>query len=175
MEKVKKVKCISLEKALRLFLLVIVMLTLMNTFIFQSFWIPSGSMKPTLKIGDIIIASKCSYWNRNPVRGEIIVFRYPKDISKFFVKRIIGLPGEKVEIKNSRVYINGIMISEAYVIPKEYCDFSMVTVPDNQYFVLGDSRADSEDSRVWGFLDEKYIVGKVSYRYWPLDSRGRIF
>lgn len=161
----------SLEELIEKLLWIMIPLVIINLFFFQNFWIPSGSMEPTLECGDIIIVNKCSYWKKEATRGDVTVFVYPKDVSKCYIKRVIGLPGEKVEIKNSTVYIDEQAISESYVKEKEFDDYGPVQVPDGHYFVLGDNRNNSEDSRYWGFLAKKYLVGKAVFRYWPI---GRI-
>jgi signal peptidase I len=127
-------------------------------------------MKPALEIGDKIIVAKYSYWVKKPARGDIIVFKYPKNLKTNLIKRVIGLSGEKVEIKNSNVYIDDMITLEPYIHAETYPDYGPVKVPENQYFVLGDNRDDSEDSRTWGFLDSRYIIGEATYRYWPLQK-----
>ncbi len=148
----------------------IILVILLNAFILQLFWIPSPSMEPTLLVGDRIVVTKYSYWFKEPQRQDIIVFKYPNDTSINYVKRIIGLAGETVTIKDSKVYINGALLEEVY-IPQElkYENYGPVVVPEDNYLVLGDNRSGSEDSRVWGYLSRELIVGKVQYRYWPLS------
>jgi signal peptidase I len=158
----------SLEELSWKLLLILIPVILINVFFFQNFWIPTGSMEPTLECGDTIIVNKCCYWRGTPGRGDIVVFNYPEDVHKCYIKRVIGLPGEKVEIKNNTVYINGQAISESYVKEKEFADYSSVKVPDGHYFVLGDNRNNSEDSRAWGFLPKKNLVGKAVFRFWPV-------
>lgn len=144
-----------------------------RTFLFQPFYIPSGSMEPTLQVGDKIIVNKLTTRFKEPERGQIVVFKFPYDPSQDFVKRIIGLPGETVEIRDSQVYINGEPLEEEY-LPEGlvYPDFPPVTVPEDSYFVLGDNRNNSQDSRTWGPLPREFVIGQVMVIYWPLDRIG---
>lgn len=173
------------------FLIAIVLALLIRTFVVQAFKIPSGSMLPTLQIGDHILVNKFLYgaeipflgWRipslRNPQRGDIIVFKFPQDEGRDFIKRVIALPGEKVEIRGKRVLINGEPLEEPYSVhldraiqetphsPRDY--FSPVEVPQGQLFVMGDNRDYSMDSRFWGYLDMKKIKGKAFLIYWSWD------
>jgi signal peptidase I len=158
------------------------------TFTVQAFQIPTGSMEPTLQVGDFLLVNKLVYSapetaldrlilpRREIKRQDIVVFKYPQDMTKDFVKRVIALEGETVEIKNKQVYVNNQPISESYkvhsdsqIIPKNdyynYSDsirdnFGPVTVPRGHLFVMGDNRDNSMDSRYWGFLPMSYIKGK---------------
>ncbi|MEW6448415.1 MAG: signal peptidase I [Bacillota bacterium] len=146
----------------------IVLAILIRAFIFQPFYIPSGSMMPTLFQGDRIIVSKLSYRFHPPERGDIIVFRFPLNEKKNYVKRLIGLSGETVQLSDGKLFINGREIPEPYLPPNTYfADYGPVKVPENSFFMLGDNRMNSEDSRVWGFLDRRLIVGKAIILYWP--------
>jgi signal peptidase I len=147
-----------------------------KTNIAQSFHIPSGAMLGTLQIGDYIICNKFIYKTTEPKRGDIIIFPYPKDPSVSYIKRVIGLPGESVEIKNKDVLINGKLLDEPYVIhttetilspgasPRD--NFGPVEIPQNELFLMGDNRDNSFDSRFWGFVNVAEIKGKVIYVYW---------
>ncbi|MBI5179304.1 MAG: signal peptidase I [Nitrospinae bacterium] len=148
---------------------------LVRTFVVQAFRIPSGSMIPTLLIGDQILVDKVVYHFRKPKREEILVFKYPEDPSRDFIKRVVGLPGETLEIRNRKVYINGQLLEDggyAYhemfdnfrIPPRD--DYGPVTIPANNYFVMGDNRENSQDSRFWGFLSEDKIVGRAFVIYW---------
>lgn len=152
-----------------LFLVIVI-----KTFIVQLFWIPSRSMEPVLLINDRIIVTKFSYWYKEPQRGDIIVFRFPKDTSKHLVKRVIGLGGENISIRDNKIYINGKLLDEPYIKNEIYQDFGPVVVPVGHFFVLGDNRDSSEDSRSWGYVPARLVVGKVQYRYWPLSRVGNI-
>jgi len=149
---------------------------LLNIFIVQMYWIPSPSMEPTLLTDDRVVVSRMSYWSREPERGEIVVFKFPLDEKTILIKRIIGLPGETVAVMGSRIYINDEPLEERYVpADKQYPDFGPVRVPQGQYFMMGDNRDNSADSRVWGFVTRKQIRGKAKIRYWPLDRVGKIY
>ncbi len=147
---------------------------------FEARGIPSGSMLPTLEINDRILINKGIYRFKKPQRGDIIVFNptaalRQQNFKDAFTKRVIGLPGEKVEIKkNGKVYINDRVLQEDYI--KELTDnpYMPVVVPENSYFVLGDNRNNSYDSRYWGFVPEENIIGKATKRYWPLNRIGNL-
>ncbi len=163
-----------------------------RTFIIQAFKIPSGSMKPTLQIGDHILVNKFIYGVKvpflrktlipvgDPKRGDIIVFIYPEDRSKDFVKRVIGVGGDTMEIKNKRIYLNGLPYQDKYGIytddmifpgaaqPRD--NFGPVTVPPGCFFVMGDNRDQSYDSRFWGFVDQRDVLGKALIIYWSWNK-----
>ncbi|OCL27057.1 signal peptidase I [Orenia metallireducens] len=144
------------------------------TFVVQAFYIPSGSMLPTLKPGDRIFANKFIYRFREPKRQEIIVFKWPVNPKRRFIKRLIGLPGDEVKIVEGQVYINDKPLEEDYTLERSYTDFPEVKVPKGHYFMLGDNRNNSEDSRFWGFVPRKNILGKAFVIFWPLDRMGLI-
>lgn len=146
---------------------------IIHTFIMQNFRIPSGSMEPTLQIQDYIFASKLAYRLDEPKRGDIVVFKYPKDTSRYFVKRLIAVGGESVALKDSELYIDGVLVPEDY-LPQglRFPDYGPVTVPEGNYFMLGDNRNNSSDSRDWGFVPRNLIVGKEIFIYWPPDRIG---
>ena len=159
-----------------------------RTFVVQAFKIPSGSMKPTLQIGDHILVNKFLYGVKlpfirstlipisQPKRGDVIVFVYPVDESKDFIKRVIGLPGETIEITDNNVYINGVLYADEHGYyaggkgggsnPGGRNHFGPVTVPENHYFVMGDNREHSYDSRFWGCVLSDSIKGKAFIIYW---------
>lgn len=146
----------------------ILLAVVIRLFILAPFYIPSGSMEPTLRIGDRIIVSKISYLFSEPKRGDVVVFKYPLDPSRDFVKRLIGLPGETIALRNSQLLVNGKPVPEDY-LPKDlkFADFGPVRVPTGYYLVLGDNRNNSDDSRVWGPLPRQNIIGKAVLIYWP--------
>jgi len=148
----------------------VLLAVIIRMFVFQPFYIPSESMVPTLQVGDRIIVSKLTYRFSEPGRGDIMVFKFPMDPSRDFVKRTIGRGGETVEIRNSRLYINDKPVAEPY-LPEglRFGDFGPVKVPPGSYFMMGDNRNNSDDSRVWGPMPEENIVGKAVLIYWPLD------
>lgn len=146
----------------------VLLAVIIRVFLFQPFYIPSGSMEPTLIQGDRIIVNKLTYRINEPKRGDIMVFKYPVNPQRDFIKRLVGLPGETVEIKDSKVYINGKPIDQSFLpTGLEYDDFAPVKIPENQYFMMGDNRNNSEDSRYWGTLPKKNIIGKAMLIYWP--------
>ena len=126
-------------------------------------------------INDRIVVTRFSYWFNEPQRGEVVVFKYPLEPNKDYVKRLIGLPGEKIQIKNSKLYVNDELIEEPY-LPKglEFGDFGPVQVPQDEFFMMGDNRNNSSDSRVWGFVEDDLIIGKAQAIYWPLSRIGRV-
>lgn len=181
-------------------LIALLLALLIRTFVVQAFKIPSGSMEDTLLIGDHLLVTKFSYgvhipneipffgiqlfpdillFQEVPERGDIIVFKYPLDESKDFIKRVVGLPGEKLELRHQQVYINGLRLKEPYVhhteapsldsvSPRD--DLGPVIVPDGHVFVMGDNRENSHDSRKWGFLDLDKVRGKAQWIYWSWDG-----
>ncbi|HEY3247043.1 MAG TPA: signal peptidase I [bacterium] len=148
------------------------------TFVVQAFYIPSGSMEPTLQVGDRILVSKLSY-RLGPIRrGDIIVFHYPLNPGKDFVKRVVALAGERVELRDGVVLINGQPISELYPTALAGGDRSCTSnygpqqIPPDNLFVLGDNRCNSEDSRFFGFVPVPNVIGKALFIYWPLPRLG---
>ncbi len=178
----------------------VVLALIIRTFLFQAFKIPSGSMLDTLLIGDHLLVNKFIFGTkipfvdgrhltiRHPERGDVIVFEFPEDAGKSyferrdFIKRVIGTPGDVVEVKNKKVYVNG----ELYDIPQEeHKDgdllpamasprdfFGPIKVPENNYFVMGDNRDYSYDSRFWGFVHETKIKGLAFIKYWSWNGEG---
>ena len=151
----------------------------------QAFTIPSGNMIPTLLVGDYVLTDKAVYRARPPQRGDIIVFKYPPDERRDFVKRIVGLPGEQIQVRGREVLVNGAPPDEPYVpasafaatLPGSgaaFCGYAYgctpIVVPPDAYFVMGDNRDNSLDSRVWGFVKRGKIVGRVALVYWSWDS-----
>ena len=169
-------------------IIAILIAVVVRTFAVQAFKIPSRSMVPTLLVGDHILVNKFIYGVKvpflrktiipitNPQRGDIVVFIYPNDRSKDYIKRVIGVSGDKIEIKNKIIFINGKQYSDAYGIysdnviypgsmqPRD--NFGPVTVPPESLFVMGDNRDESADSRFWGFVDLKDVEGKAFIIYW---------
>ena len=150
----------------------LVLALILRTFVIQAFWIPSGSMIPTLEIGDRVLVLKFWYAlpSIEPKRGQIIVFKYPVDPRRDFVKRVIGLPGDKVEMKNGTVYINDKELFEPYVKNTDTFNMESLVVPEKSYFCLGDNRPNSQDGRFWGFVPDRYIVGKASIIWLNLNG-----
>src|SRR5438094_5031230 len=181
----------------------VILALFIRTFVVQAFKIPTGSMEENLLIGDHLLVNKFIF---GPVsselerkimpigtikRSDVIVFKYPVEPERDFIKRVIGLPGETVEVKEKKVYINGTMLDEPYVHflqpPTTNSEFhevtsfdvreryGPVTVPPNQYFMMGDNRDNSEDSRYWGFLPRENIKGKALFIYWSYDAEGETY
>jgi signal peptidase I len=147
-------------------------------FIYQPVKVEGTSMMPALTDQERIFINKFNYHFGigNIERGDMVVFWFPQDLSKSYIKRVIGLPGDMIEIDSGRVFINGKPLAESYV-PDEYRDRSSYParpVPADNYFVLGDHRSSSNDSRNWGYVDRKYIYGKAVFVYWPLEKMGRL-
>jgi signal peptidase I len=161
------------------FLIAILLALVIRTFVVQAFKIPSGSMLPTLQIGDHLLVNKFLYWFTDPQRGDVIVFKFPQDEGRDFIKRVIALPGDKVEVRGKRVYVNDKPVQESYAVhldpsmqenphsPRD--NFAPVQAPPGQLFMMGDNRDYSMDSRFWGFLDIKKIKGKALIIYWSWD------
>lgn len=160
------------------FIIAVLLALVIRTFVVQAFKIPSGSMLPTLQIGDHILVNKFVYSFTLPQRGDIIVFKYPQNESRDFIKRVIGLPGETLEIRGRRVLINGVPLHEPYTV---YTDGSVarmgererlapLTIPPGHLFMMGDNRDNSMDSRAWGFLDMRKIKGKALFVYFSVRS-----
>ncbi|NTW04724.1 MAG: signal peptidase I [Peptococcaceae bacterium] len=169
-EKKEEKKTSIYRDILESIVIAVLLALIVRAFLFQPFYIPSGSMEPTLQINDEILVNKFGYRVWDLERGDIVVFKYPGDPSKDYVKRLIGLPGEKFELKNNKLYIDGQEISESY-LPKDmrFNDFGPETVPEKAYLMLGDNRNNSEDSRYWGFLPQENVIGKAMFIFWPLD------
>ncbi len=134
----------------------------------------SISMEPTFHEGEYIIALKASYWFADPRRGDVVVFLPPSNNGSVpYIKRVIGLPGDIVEARAGRIWVNGVALNEPYIAqPVTYEGYWVV--PDNTYFVLGDNRNNSSDSHMWGAVPRRNIIGKAVFRYWPLDRLGSI-
>ncbi|MGI5901007.1 MAG: signal peptidase I [Desulfitobacteriia bacterium] len=138
--------------------------------------VPTGSMLPTIQLNDRLIVDRFFYKFKPIERGDIVVFKAPDNSmeDKDLVKRVIGLPGETVEIKNGKVYINDRPLNEPYVEYQANYEYGPEKVPEGTYFMLGDFRSESKDSHIWGFLPEEKIIGKVWIRYWPLENIGKL-
>lgn len=145
----------------------------------ESRYMASGSMLPTLQAGDRLVIDKWSYRFQQPQRGDVAIFYPTKTLQDngfqdAFIARIIGLPGERLEVKNSKVYINNQPLVESYIAESPQYQWGPVLVPPNAYIVLGDNRNNAYDSHYWGFVPREYLIGKVSKRFWPLDQIGLV-
>ena len=151
-------------------------------FLFQPFLVNGQSMEPNFENGDYLIIDEISYRFHDPQRGEVIVFRAPPNPSTRYIKRIIGLPGETIEIKEGKVFVikeNTEVLDESAYLSSSVKTLvqsgpQKVTVPENSFFVLGDNRAVSSDSRTWGLLPRENIIGRVYLRLWPFKELGKI-
>jgi len=169
-------------------LIAFVLAMVIRTFAIQAFKIPTGSMRTTLLEGDRILVNKMKYgpqipWTHvrlpgygKPQRGDIIVFKYPEDPQRDFIKRLIAFPGETVIIQEGGIYVNGAKIEDRRILNHYYYNRGeygargqAIQVPAGHYFVLGDNSASSMDSRFWGFVPEYYLIGKAEIIYWPLN------
>ena len=145
-------------------------------FLYQPVKVEGTSMMPSLEDQERIFVNKFVYRLEPIERGDIVVFRYPRDPSKSYIKRVIGMAGDKIWIDGGQVYVNGTALQENYV-PVEYADsrsYPETVVPENSYFVLGDHRSMSNDSRDFGSVNQSYIYGKAVFGYWPMDKLGRV-
>jgi signal peptidase I len=182
----------ALRENIEAILVAIVIALFIRTFVVQAFKIPSGSMKQTLQIGDHILVNKFIYGIKipylrktivplkKPRRGDIVVFKYPVDPDKDFIKRVVGIPGDEIEIRDKQLFVNKQRVNHDYGIytdsnilsakvrPRD--NFGPITVPDRSLFVMGDNRDESFDSRFWGFVDYKALNGKAFIIYWSWDK-----
>lgn len=178
-------------------LLAIILTVVIRSFVIQAFRIPTGSMEDTLAVGDFLFVNKFLYGAkvpmlearlpaiRDPQPGDILVFRYPRDPSKDFIKRCVAVEGQTIEIRNKRIYLNGVPQNEPYVKftdptirngrldPRD--NLAPQKVPPGHVFMVGDNRDNSHDSRYWGFLDRDLIKGKAMFIYWSWDPEHRVF
>jgi signal peptidase I len=177
-------------------LIAVILALFIRTWVVQAFKIPTGSMENNLLVGDHLLVNKLAFAPtitplerqilpiRDIKRGDIIVFKYPEEPERDFIKRVIGLPGETVELRHKKVYINGVPLDESYVHfeqppsptpafddPKE--TYGPRTVPAGHYFMMGDNRDNSADSRYWGFLPATYVKGKALMIYWSFDPNAQ--
>ena len=164
----------------------------------QNFRVEGPSMEPGLHNGQYLLVNKAVYFKldldrlskyipfidggdnpsrflfHGPERGDVVVFRYPRDPSRDFIKRVIGVPGDTVEIRDGVVTVNGTVLDEPYINGGANSDMAVKVVPEGSYFVMGDNRPNSSDSRSWGFVPEENIIGKAMFSYWPLSEFGGV-
>lgn len=189
---VRKKKKSGLRENIEAILVAIVLALFIRTFVIQAFKIPSGSMKETLLIGDHILVNKFIYGVKipflqttiipitNPKHGDIVVFKFPEDPSKDFIKRVIGVSGDVVEVRDKQVFVNNKLLNhdfgihtDSYIFPSSVQprdNFGPIVVPEHSLFVMGDNRDQSYDSRFWGFVDLKAVKGKALMIYWSWDK-----
>jgi len=158
--------------------IVVAAVLLLNHFVLINARIPSESMQNTIMVGDQIFGNRLAYLKNDPERFDIVIFKYPDDPHQLFIKRIIGMPGDTVEIFDGKVYINGSEdpLSDSFCAETPIGDFGPYVVPEDSYFMLGDNRNWSKDSRFWNdpYVEKNEILGKAVLRYWPLNKIGVI-
>lgn len=156
--------------------LAIILALFVRTTIVGAYFVPTGSMKPTIGIGDRLLGCKFLYWFTTPAPGDIVVFEPPPDAHSDvprFVKRIVAVSGDVVEVKDGALYVNNQRIEEPYASPPLY-ELHPMRVPEGSLFVLGDNRNNSADGHVWGFLPAKNVEAKIVFRFWPLTRMGTL-
>ena len=157
---------------LKIVIIALVIVIPIRYFLFQPFIVKGQSMEPNFEDSNYLIVDELSYRFRDPQRGEVVVFRYPRNVSQRFIKRIIGLPGEKIEIEAGVVMVNGKILDESkyLLLGVQTSGDIQISLDENEYFVLGDNRISSFDSRQWGTLPRKNIIGRVYFRAWPITD-----
>lgn len=171
----------ELREYIEALLISVVLAFFIITFIAQSFLVDGSSMEPSFHDGQRLMVEKITYRLSQPTRGDVVVFKYPGNTKRKFIKRVIGLPGDEILIKNGFLYINGQQMEENYINGPTYGTYSApsygpVIVPQDGYFVLGDNRRNSDDSRYpdVGFVPKQNLVGRALFSYWPLRDVGLI-
>ncbi|HWJ02687.1 MAG TPA: signal peptidase I [Verrucomicrobiae bacterium] len=164
----------SILEVVEIVVIALILSWVLRTFVVEARVIPTGSMLNTIQLQDRIVVDKLFFKWSEIKRGDIVVFHPPERAGSKddFIKRVIGLPGETIEIKNQKVYINDKPLDESYILEKPRYTYGPQTIPDNQYFVMGDNRNNSADSHEWGMLPAGNITGRTLFRYWPLDRFG---
>jgi signal peptidase I len=176
----------------------VILAIFVRTWVFQAFKIPTGSMETNLLIGDHLIVNKMIFApsitglerailpDREIRRGDVIVFKYPEQPERDFIKRVVGLPGERLELRRKKIYINGKPLNEPYVRLLEPAsagpprlddvreEYGPVTIPNDQYFMMGDNRDNSQDSRFWGFLPRTYVKGQALFIYFSFEENASV-
>lgn len=148
----------------------LVLAILIKSFVVDSFLVQGHSMEPTLRNGERLLVNKFLYRFKVPELGDIVVFEYPKDPERDFIKRVIGREGDTIEITDGYVYVNGNLLEESYLVNRGRDNFGPVLVPSGQLFVLGDNRTNSDDSRYFGFVPAENLVGQAMVVYWPISN-----
>ncbi|MFZ2970532.1 MAG: signal peptidase I [Minisyncoccia bacterium] len=168
---------LSLE-TIKIVIISVIVIIGIRAYVMQPFFVSGSSMEPNFQDRDYLIVDEISYKLDDPKRGDVVIFRYPKDTTQFFIKRIIGLPGEKIEINNNVIKIynkdhpNGFVVEESKYIPAANATIGnyVTELKNDEYYVLGDNRGASADSRWWGVLSRHLILGKAFLRAWPFDD-----
>lgn len=139
-------------------------------FTVQNYMVEGTSMQPSLNTNQFVLVNKLAYLFHAPERGDVIVFHWPVDTTKDLIKRVIGLPGDTIVITSYTVQVDGVVLKEPYIKAPLNPKGERLVVPTNDYFVLGDNRPESDDSRYWGFVPRSYIIGKAVLVYWPVNN-----
>lgn len=167
----------SILETVELAFVAVITVLIIRTFLIQPFLVNGASMEPNFSNGDYLLVDELSYRLREPARGEVVVFRYPENDTVFYIKRIIGLPGERLTVKDGKITVfndansNGLLLQENYLgLDNRTSGDIDVTLSNDQYFVMGDNRLYSFDSRSWGPLSDDYILGIVRLNLWPPTS-----
>jgi signal peptidase I len=163
------------KEVLKFSLIAIIVVAPIRIFIAQPFVVSGASMEPTFHNSEYLIVDQLSYRFEKPKRGEVIIFKYPNDPSLFFIKRIVGLPGETVEARDGKIFIKNDALIDDFRVEEPYIkentnDTFTTTLGEREFFVMGDNRMHSSDSRVWGPLDRKFIIGKTFIRLLPITE-----
>ncbi|TYQ31794.1 signal peptidase I [Pseudanabaena sp. UWO310] len=163
-------------ETIRIFAVALAIAIFLRTFIVEPRFIPSGSMEPTLQVGDRILVDKISQQWQQPKYGDILIFYPPAspaigDTSKAYIKRLIGMEGDRIAVKNGKVYRNGEALDESYIAEAPKYAMREVVVPKGYYWMMGDNRNHSNDSHIWGFLPKENIIGKATIRFFPFGDR----
>lgn len=171
----------SQRENIQILAIALALAVLIRVFVAEPRYIPSNSMEPTLLVGDRLVVEKVTYRLHPPQTGDIVVFNPPSQFQeqfgfvpdKAFIKRVIGTPGDRVQVQNSLVYLNGQPLLEAYIAEPPAYEMPEVQVPVGQVFVMGDNRNNSNDSHVWGFLPQQNIIGRAILRFFPFNRLGQ--
>ena len=150
----------------------VVVALLIRTFIVELYVVDGPSMQPTLQDGERLVVNKFIYHWRDPLKGEVVIFRYPRDHSRDFIKRVIAVGGDTIEIKDGHVFVNDALVNEDYIAEKTRTEYPKATVPEGTLFVCGDNRRNSLDSRFpdVGFVPLELVKGKAALIFWPIDN-----
>ncbi|MDX2253880.1 MAG: signal peptidase I [Pseudanabaenaceae cyanobacterium bins.39] len=163
-------------ETIKIFAVALVIAVLLRNFVVEPRFIPSGSMEPTLQVGDRILVDKISGKWQEPKYGDILIFYPPaspaiEDNRKAYIKRLIGKEGDHITVQGGKVWRNGIPLVEPYIAEPPTYNMRTVIIPEGNYWMMGDNRNHSNDSHVWGFLPKQNVIGKATFRFFPLDDR----
>ena len=163
-------------ETIRIFVIALAIALILRFFVVEPRFIPSGSMEPTLQVGDRILVDKISQQWQSYQRGDILIFYPPVspatgEANKAYIKRLIGIEGDQIKVQDGKVYRNGVPLEETYIAESLRYNMPSVTVPQGFYWMMGDNRNHSNDSHVWGFLPKQNVIGKAVFRFFPLDDR----